>query len=67
MNFRLRKSALLGLPAKRTGTEDHPETQQPRHRLAQLVESGFAQDRVVAALVAVDDDPFRLDCDSTFH
>src|SRR5438132_12484947 len=47
--------------------EDHRETPQPRHRLARLVESGFAQDRVAAALVAVDDDPFRLDVDSTFH
>src|SRR5215475_8888310 len=49
--------------------EDHRETPQPRNRLARLVESGFAQDRVVAALVEVDDDPFRLDFDHTtcFH
>jgi hypothetical protein len=49
--------------------EDHRETPQPRNRLARLVESGCAQDRVVAALVEGHDDPFRLDCDHTtdFH
>ena len=30
-----------------------------------LVESGFPQDRVVAALVEVHDDPFGLDVDHT--
>src|SRR5262249_57362039 len=42
---------------------------QPRNRLARLVESSFPQERVVAALVEVHDDPFRLDFDHTscFH
>src|SRR5215813_4134210 len=49
--------------------EDHWEISQPRNRLARLVESGFPQDWVVAALVEVHDDPFRLDFDHTscFH
>ena len=38
---------------------------QPGNRLARLVESGFPQDGVVAALVEVHDDPFRLDVDHT--
>src|SRR5712692_4102247 len=43
--------------------EDHREIPQPRNDLARLVESGFPQDRIVAALVEVHDDPFRLDVD----
>jgi hypothetical protein len=45
--------------------EDHREIPQPGNRLARLVESGFPQDRVVAALVEVHADPFRLDVDHT--
>src|SRR4029453_733790 len=40
--------------------EDHRKILQPGNRLARLVESGFPQDRVVAALVEGHDDPFRL-------
>jgi hypothetical protein len=49
--------------------EDHRKMSQPGNRLARLVERGFPQDRVVAALVDVHDDPFRLDFDHTpcFH
>ena len=45
--------------------EDHREIPQPGNRLARLVESGFPQDWVVAALVEVHDDPFWLDFDHT--
>jgi len=45
--------------------EDHRKISQPGNRLARLVKSGFPQDRVVAALVEVHDDPFRLDFDHT--
>src|SRR2546429_3806082 len=49
--------------------EDYREIPQPRNDLARLVESSFPQDRVVAALVEVHDEPFRRDFDHStrFH
>ena len=45
--------------------EDHREMPPPRHALARLVESSFPQNRVVAALVAMHDKPFRLEVADT--
>src|SRR5262249_36393231 len=52
-------------PRRSRVLEAHREMPPPGNRLAWLVESGFPQDRVVAALVAVHDAPFRLECPPT--